>query len=167
MTVVSILLYHSVSESPSAALRPFSLSPDAFRSHADAIAESGVEALSVSDYVHRRSAGTLPARPAVITFDDGFADFAEHALPVLEERGLPATLFVTTGFLEGCPGGRVSARPDDPMLSWSQLRELDARGIELGAHTHGHPHLDTLSPPAARAEIERSKALLENELGHA
>ena len=166
MTLVPILLYHSISETPSALMRPFTVTPAAFRRQLEAVAESGADVLSVSDLVARREAGTLPERPAAITFDDGFADFAEHALPALAERGLPATLYVTTGFLAGGPGPLVRARPADATLHWSQLRGIDADGIEVGAHTHGHPHLDTLSREAARGEIVRSKELLEDELGH-
>jgi peptidoglycan/xylan/chitin deacetylase (PgdA/CDA1 family) len=167
MTLVPILLYHSVSEQPSATMRPFTVAPAAFREQLAAVAESGTTVLTVSELVERRDAGSLPARPAAITFDDGFADFADEALPALAEHRLAATLYVTTGFLAGCPGGSAPARPEDPTLAWSQLRELEHEGVELGAHSHGHPHLDTLTPSAAREEIAGCKKLLEDELGHA
>ena len=166
MTLVPILLYHSISERPSAAMRPFTVPPATFREHLEAVAGSGATMLEVSEFVERREARRLPARPAVITFDDGFADFAEHALPALVHQRLPATLYVTTGFLAGCPAGSARARPDDRALDWSQLKEIDAQGIEIGAHTHGHPHLDTLAPDAARQEIAGCKTILEGELGH-
>jgi peptidoglycan/xylan/chitin deacetylase (PgdA/CDA1 family) len=167
MTLVPILLYHSISERPSAAMRPFTVLPATFRAHLDAVADSGAAMLTVSEFVDRRESRTLPARPAVITFDDGFADFAEHALPALAHHRLRATLYAATGFLAGCPGGPARARPEDPALDWSQLREIHSQGIEIGAHTHGHPHLDTLAPPAARDEISGCKTLLQDELGHA
>src|SRR5207302_1064154 len=98
--------------------------PDTFRSHLSAIAGSGGTALTVSAFVAARDAGALPERPVVITFDDGFADFADAALPALEDAGLACTLYVTTGLLEATP--RPAARPirSDPMLHWRQLREL-------------------------------------------
>jgi peptidoglycan/xylan/chitin deacetylase (PgdA/CDA1 family) len=163
--LVPILLYHSVSDAPSAQMRPFTVGPSVFRRQLEAVAESGVDVLSVSDFVRLRETAMLPERPAVITFDDGFADFAEHALPALAEHRLPATLYVTTGFLAGCPDGPAWARPAERMLHWSQLRDLDAAGVEIGAHTHNHPYLDTLVEGAARDEIVRSRALLEEELG--
>ncbi len=159
MQVVPILLYHSISDAPSAVMRRFTVSPATFRQHLELVAESGVTVLPVSDFVARRESATLPTRTAVITFDDGFADFAEHALPALQD--FPATLYVTTGFLDGSG----PARPPEATLSWSQLGEIVASGIEIGAHSRSHSYLDTLSADAAREEIEGSKALLEDKLG--
>jgi peptidoglycan/xylan/chitin deacetylase (PgdA/CDA1 family) len=148
-------------------MRPFTVTPATFRRQLDVVAESGATVLPVSDFVNRRESATLPSSTAVITFDDGFADFAEHALPALAERGLAAVLYVTTGFLEGCPDAPARARPADATLHWSQLTEIESRGIEIGAHSHSHPYLDSLSSGAAQGEIVRSKTLLEDELGHA
>lgn len=164
MQPIPILLYHSVSASPSAAIAPFSVSPDVFSSHLDAIVESHRTPLTVSEYAAGLGTGTLPDRPVVITFDDGYSDFHEHALPALARRGLPSTLYVTTGFLEGGTP-QVPARPPDPMLHWSQLAELVAAGTEIGAHGHRHFQLDTLSVPGARDEITRCKVLLEDAIG--
>lgn len=166
MTLVPILLYHSVSGDPSPVMRPFTVAPAAFRRQLETVVESGVDVLTISGFLAGRDAGTLPPRPAVITFDDGLADFASDAMPALADHGLPATLYITTGFLDGCPEEQAAIRPPDAMLHWSQLRELESGGIELGAHSHGHPYLDTLSPRAARDEIVRSKTMLEAELGH-
>ena len=150
MTSVSILLYHSISEAASDGIESFTTTPAEFGAHLDAVVASGLPVLTVSEFAARRE----PA--VVITFDDGFADFAEHALPALAERGLPSTLYVTTGFLD-TPG----------MLRASQLREFVGHGVEIGAHTHTHPQLDTISLGAARDEITQSKQLLEDALGSA
>jgi peptidoglycan/xylan/chitin deacetylase (PgdA/CDA1 family) len=72
----------------------------------------------------------------------------------MQERGLTATLYVTTGTLGAAP-----------MLDWPQLPALRAAGIEIGAHSHTHPQLDTLAPDAAREEIAGCKALIERSLG--
>jgi peptidoglycan/xylan/chitin deacetylase (PgdA/CDA1 family) len=119
----------------------------------------------VSELVRRRAAGELPARPVAITFDDGFADFASHALPALTAGGLAATIYLTTGFIGGRSrwlerigeGGRR-------MLSWSQVAAIADSGIECGAHSVTHPQLDVLPPGAAREEIVRSRAVLEDRL---
>jgi peptidoglycan/xylan/chitin deacetylase (PgdA/CDA1 family) len=99
----------------------------------------------------------------VITFDDGYADFARTALPALQARSLVATLYVTTGWIEDGKTAREPG-PDDPMLSWSQLPELLSAGVELGAHSHTHPHMDTLGASALRDELRRPKELLEDAL---
>jgi peptidoglycan/xylan/chitin deacetylase (PgdA/CDA1 family) len=128
--------------------------------------EGGFTVLRVSafaDLLYRRA--PLPPRPVVITFDDGFADFYDTALPALHERGFCSTLYVPTGLLRGRPERIRVPSLGDSLLEWSQLAEIQRSGVEIGAHSHTHPHLDTLSTSAAREEITRSKALLEDELG--
>jgi peptidoglycan/xylan/chitin deacetylase (PgdA/CDA1 family) len=161
---VPILLYHSVSDSPSRALRDFTVTPATFARQLAAIAATGATTLTVSQYLAALDARTLPERVVIITFDDGFADFYDHALPALGEHALACTLYVATGFLEGRPALRVPRRPPDRMLEWRQLHELTAAGIEIGAHSHSHFHLDTLSREVARDEIGSCKTLLEQEL---
>ena len=140
--------------------------PDTFRQHLDYIVERGMSSLVVSSFAEiLRGSSQLPERPVVITFDDGFADFAEAALPALRERGLAATLYVTTGFLRGRASRPRGPGYEDRMLAWSQLGELRAQGVEIGGHSHTHPHLDTLSRKDAWEEVTRCKSLLEEELG--
>jgi peptidoglycan/xylan/chitin deacetylase (PgdA/CDA1 family) len=88
----------------------------------------------------------------VARFDDGFAYCPDIALP---ERGLVSALYVTTGFLRGAPGRGRAHGVDDPMLAWSQLTRLRDQGVEIGAHSHTHPHRDKLYPAAVRDEIMR------------
>jgi peptidoglycan/xylan/chitin deacetylase (PgdA/CDA1 family) len=166
MSAIPILLYHSVSREPSALIRPFTVTPEVFGSHMDCVIEQGRVSLTVSELAAALE-GTipLPERPVVVTFDDGFADFQEVALPALRARGLGVTLYVTTGFLRGSRGAAHSPGFEDRMLAWSQLPELATEGVELGGHSHTHPHLDTLSPAQARVEIMRCKTLLEERLG--
>ena len=79
----------------------------------------------------------------VVTFDDGTADFADNALPILERHGIPVTLYAATAFIdEGRPF------PDDgPPLSWAALRDACATGlVDVGSHTHHHG-CSTGSPP--------------------
>jgi peptidoglycan/xylan/chitin deacetylase (PgdA/CDA1 family) len=108
----------------------------------------------------------LPSRPVVLTFDDGFADFAEAAA-AMASHNISSTQYITTGALRGRGPRPVDmAIPPAPMLDWSQLAELSENKVEIGAHTHTHPQLDTLRPAAALDEIQRCKHLLEDELGH-
>ena len=168
VTVVPILLYHRVADSASPLIAPFTVTPAVFREHLDCVVELGFTSLTVSGFLEAARGGApLPSRPIVITFDDGYADFYDAALPALRERGLSSTLYVTTGFLSGGREPPLAVRFEDPMLAWSQLPELRQLGVELGGHSHTHPHLDTLSRAAARDEVTRCKALLEDELGEA
>jgi peptidoglycan/xylan/chitin deacetylase (PgdA/CDA1 family) len=166
MTVVPILLYHSVTAEPARWIAPYAVAPATFARHVDLIVESGRTALIVSDLCSALCGdATLPSRPVVITFDDGFADFAD-AVAVLATRYLPSTLYVTTGALAG-RGSRPPnmAIPPARMLDWSQLAELSELGVEIGGHTHTHRQLDTLGDRAVDDEIRRSKGMLEDKLG--
>jgi peptidoglycan/xylan/chitin deacetylase (PgdA/CDA1 family) len=164
---IPVLLYHSVSNDPPAVIEEFTVTPSEFARQLDLVVESGFTVLKVSTFAEvLRGHAPLPPRPLVITFDDGFADFCDTALPALQERGLCATLYVPTGLLRGRPERVRFPSLGDSLLEWRQLAEIERSGIEIGAHSHTHPHLDTLSTAAAREEITRSKELLEDELAH-
>jgi peptidoglycan/xylan/chitin deacetylase (PgdA/CDA1 family) len=101
----------------------------------------------------------------VLTFDDGYADFYTDTLPELQRHGFTATLYVVTAFIGNTSRWLQREREAmRPLLTWPQLAEISASGIECGAHSHTHPALDMLPPSVARAEIIRSKELLEERL---
>ena len=105
--------------------------------------------------------------PVVLTFDDGFADFAANAWPLLTDRGLAATLYVTAGDLGGRSEWLASAGVRLPMLTPREIADLAADGCEIGAHSMTHPHLDCLPHAVAYEEIRHSKDVLEQVLGQA
>ena len=95
----------------------------------------GFTGLTFGELAQRRRTGQpFPARPIVLTFDDGYADLVEEALPKLIEHGFPATVFVTTGWLRDAVRHTAASAPGR-MLSWAQLAELSAAGVEVAAHT--------------------------------
>jgi peptidoglycan/xylan/chitin deacetylase (PgdA/CDA1 family) len=163
--LVPVLLYHAVTDTPGNHIAPFAVSPAEFERQLDTLLETGHRCVTFGEYMRMRAAGDGLAdqRVAVLTFDDGFADFAENALPAMRARGLPSTLYVTTGWLADTPDRAPG--PSDPMLSWSQLPELLDQDVELGAHSHSHPHMDTVPTPAVLEELRRPKELMEDALG--
>jgi glycosyltransferase involved in cell wall biosynthesis/peptidoglycan/xylan/chitin deacetylase (PgdA/CDA1 family) len=192
------------------------------------------ELVTVSDLASRLEDPRPMGRPlAAITVDDGYADFHTVALPILAERGVPATLYATAGFVDGrCwlwwdalrhllevhPGGtleleldgqvvawqlgdaasrqnaweriadtlvsrnaeratvlsaleaaagqRVPTRPtlEYAPMSWAQLAEAEAAGIEIGGHTMTHAFLPGLDHDGLRQELNAAKALMEQHL---
>ena len=99
----------------------------------------------------------LPAKPVVITFDDGYRDVLANAAPVLERLGMPATAYVITGRISGS---------DVSFLSWAQLKALEQNGVQIGSHTVSHAELPRLTDPAALQELIQSRLALERHLGH-
>lgn len=163
---VPVLLYHSVSDDAPRWIRAYTVAPTVFSRHLDLILESGCTPLTVSELCHLLAVERcLPRHPVVITFDDGFADFAEVALPAMGAREIVSTLYLTTGAIEGLDRARTCL-PPAPMLHAVQLVELEAAGVELGAHSRTHPQLDVIPTHRALDEIGHSKAILEDALGH-
>jgi peptidoglycan/xylan/chitin deacetylase (PgdA/CDA1 family) len=156
---IPILLYHAVTDRPSDFIAPYTVSPATFRRHLAAVAATGATTLTVSGLLAALAGGTLPERPVLVTFDDGYLDTLTAAAPALAEHGMTSTVYVTTGVVGATsPGG-------DVMLSWPQVGELAALDHEIGAHSHTHPQLDTLSVAAMQREIEGSRARLQAGTG--
>lgn len=163
---VPILMYHSVTDRPAAETRGLAVRPGDLAEQLGHLADGGFTPLTFSDLACAScgSGNALPARPVVITFDDGYADFHSEALPVLARYGFPATLFVTTGWLDDA-GPHAAGRPLDRMLTWRQVEEVAAQGVEVAGHSHSHPQLDQIGDAALREELVRNKALLEDHIG--
>ncbi len=104
----------------------------------------------------------MPRRNVVITFDDGFSDIYDHALPVLSARHIPAVVFATTDRQSSDWPGRH--RPY-PLLTRSQLREMTESGIDIGSHSRTHARLTECSSDDLWNEVDGSKKILEDMLG--
>jgi peptidoglycan/xylan/chitin deacetylase (PgdA/CDA1 family) len=121
----------------------------------------------LSEQVAGCNAGKNMGGTLSITLDDGYLDNYEVAAPILRKLGLPATFFVTTGFI----GTRTVAFWDRGLprapgwMDWSQLRSLASQGFEIGCHTHTHIDLGTADERTAWAELESSKGELHEQLG--
>jgi peptidoglycan/xylan/chitin deacetylase (PgdA/CDA1 family) len=100
--------------------------------------------------------------PVVVTFDDGTADFADCAVPVLVRHGIPVVLYTATAYIEN-----ESPFPHDGVpLSWSALRDLLATGlVTIGSHTHTHALLDRADDSVVAGELDESIRLIGDRLG--
>lgn len=164
---IPILLYHSVDDRPPADFRPWAVSQDLFVDHLDMLVELGWVGLSVGQLTElTRTGSPVPERAVVVTFDDGFRDFASNAWPLLKARGLPATLYVTAGqvggsseWLESMGAGQL------PILGAAEIGGLSDDGVEIGAHSMTHPQLDAVGRERAWREINDSKYALEAIVG--
>jgi len=160
-----VLGYHGVAESRLRDdLSLLQVSPRRFRAQLEMLTDAGFRFVTMAELARRAGGGTPEPGMAVVTFDDGMRNNRRVALPILSEYGIPATVYVTIGFISGespwiGPGG------DGAMMSEEELRDLAAAGWELGAHTMTHPDLSTLDYDACLEEIEQSRAELERIAG--
>ncbi len=132
---------------------------------ADQIAELRAtrSVVSLTDGIQRLADPSTAREPTVaITFDDGTADFADLALGVLVEQGVPATLYVATEFIERGTNFPNGGAP----LTWPALRDAITTGlVDVGSHTHTHALLDRMPPDLIAAELDRSIALIGEHTG--
>jgi peptidoglycan/xylan/chitin deacetylase (PgdA/CDA1 family) len=140
-----ILLYHRVG----AGGREIDIPADRFEEQMAMLAGSG-DVRSLDDALRDGAGGV------VVTFDDGFRDFHEGALPALVRHRIPAVLYLATGLVDGSTDA----------LTWTQLEEASSTGlVTVGGHTHGHTDLSRASAEVAEGEMRRCKDQIEDRLG--
>jgi peptidoglycan/xylan/chitin deacetylase (PgdA/CDA1 family) len=164
MAEIPFLTYHSVDGSGS----PVSTAPRDFERQMAFLARAGYRTIRLGEAAALvRAREPLPERRLLISFDDGYRNNLETALPILRRHGFTAVVFVTTGVIGGDNSwpDQHPAIPKLPMMDPDELRALRAGGIDIGAHTHTHSRLPELGPTAVREELSRSKNILEDILG--
>jgi peptidoglycan/xylan/chitin deacetylase (PgdA/CDA1 family) len=156
-----ILFYHRVSDDRD----ELAVSPANFRRQMDYLATEAYRVVDVLQAAALLDRGELPPRTIGLSFDDGYLDVAEQALPVLAERGFRATVFVAPAVVDGWATFHwYKSQP--PLLGWDEIVELDREGtLGFEAHTLTHPILPALRDEAAIEEIVGSKIALETRLG--
>jgi peptidoglycan/xylan/chitin deacetylase (PgdA/CDA1 family) len=163
---VVVLIYHRVGGGSGTEV---DLPPEAFDEQMAWLAATG-RVVSLDDALAQLAAGDDRAvdgeapdeGPIVVTFDDGTADLAEVATPILVRHGVPAIVYLATKFVdEG-----LDFPDDGAPLSWAAVRDMAATGlVTFGSHTHAHLLLDRLPPAEAVDELDRSKVLIEHHVG--
>jgi peptidoglycan/xylan/chitin deacetylase (PgdA/CDA1 family) len=156
---IPVLMYHEIADVTATPSR-LAVAPEVFADQLAFLRDAGYTALTAGELAGmlEDGRGQLPERPVVLTFDDGYGDFYDHALPLLKQNEMTGTVFATTGWI-GLDGKAKR------MLSWRQIDEVIDYGVEIGAHTIKHPQLDQLPHRELREELSVSKELLENKLG--
>jgi peptidoglycan/xylan/chitin deacetylase (PgdA/CDA1 family) len=157
-----VLCYHGVGPISAGGdpLRLF-VSRELFSHHLDVIQRLGYELLTVTDLWQLMRSGSNARRSASITFDDGLVRTAHEGVAVLLERGIPCSMFVSTGLL----GKRHPDLDGAMIMTPAEVVELAAAGVEIGAHSVDHVRLDDLSYADALDQLRRSRAFLEDLLG--
>jgi peptidoglycan/xylan/chitin deacetylase (PgdA/CDA1 family) len=156
-----ILLYHRVSDDDD----PLAVAPRRFREQMACLAAEGYRVVDLIEALDLLGAGVAPPRTIALTFDDGFADVGDEALPVLQRHGFRATVFVTTGVTDGRVAFPWYER-QPKVLGWDEIVALDRQGtLRFEAHTVTHPSLLAVDDGTAAAEIRDSRHELQGRLG--
>ena len=149
---VPVLYYHSVMLEVGNEVR---MPPDQFEAQMAYLKDQGYQSITLNQlYLAFYKGGSLPPKPFVITFDDGYVDNYTNAFPILKKYGYTATIFMVTSYIDG-----------KGFLSWSQLKELVASGWEIESHTTTHPYLSKVDEATLWHELKSSKDFLEEGLG--
>ncbi|MEU9392494.1 polysaccharide deacetylase family protein [Streptomyces sp. NPDC048324] len=155
-------MYHSVDDCADDPYR-ITVTPQRLREQLRWLRGRGLKGVSLTDLLTARARGR--GRDLVaLTFDDGYADFVDNALPALRRWGFGATLFVLPGRL----GGTNAWDPDGPrkpLLTADGIRHAAAEGIEIGSHGLTHVDLTTADDATLASEVHESRALLEELAG--
>lgn len=130
---VPILMYHYVSVPPvdaNAVRRDLSVPADIFDQEMRYLSEQGYQTIQLRDLVKYFETGAqLPPKPIILTFDDGYADHYTNVFPTLKDFGFTGTFFIITQFADQGAKG---------YMTWQQIQELAANGMEIGTHTIDH-----------------------------
>ena len=163
LTGLPILTYHHVGPRPRGArLKGLYVSPRLFEKQVLELKSASFQTTGLE---------TLPAqrnelRRISLTFDDGFRDVFEHALPVLTRNGFQAILYLVSGRIGGTNEWQQRAGDvAEPLMDEAQVRDWLAAGQHIGSHTVTHPWLTRISTEAAREEIAASRKVLQDCFG--
>jgi len=160
---VPILMYHSVSDNLFGKSRPYyqiNTSPQAFARQMEWLYEADYNTLTLPQLKAAFERGSVPPRTAVITFDDGYRDFYTDAFASLRKYGFTASVFLATNRIQDTPAKIEGA----DYLTWGDVRELHAEGIDFGSHTASHPDLRSLDTEEVEYELGCSKHTIEDHL---
>src|SRR6185312_6890055 len=161
---VPILMYHRVAPAGAgpAALERYRVSPEAFEAQMAALRRRGYWGVGPDELAAAMASGKpLPGRPVMITFDDGYADFADHAWPVLRKHDFAATVFVVPAKVGGVADWDERYGPPARLMDWDRIAELAEGGVYVESHGYTHRPMNRLPVEEVYREMLASQARIE------
>ena len=150
---IPILMYHVVQDDPNS--NSLFLSPGHFQEHLDYMEAAGIHPVTMKQvYDHWYNGAKLPAKPIVLSFDDGYRSMYTEVWPRLKAKNMTGVFYIITSFI-----GR------DTNLTEDMIREMAAGGMEIGSHSVNHLDMSTLSSAQLDSELQDSKGVLEQLTG--
>jgi len=155
---ISILLYHSIGLNNAQS----NVTPNQFEMQMEYLRKN-YTVVSLDEIISFIKEGkSLPKKPVAITFDDGYQNVYQNAYPLLKKYRLPATIFITTGYVQKkMPLNQIQLR----MLSWTEIKKMSNNNVTIGAHTITHPNLEQVDLETAKKEILESREEIEANIG--
>ncbi len=157
----SILMYHCVNNTSFL----FNVRPKDFAWQMKYLKDNNFNVISYAELVDLlESKKEIPTKTVVLTFDDGFLDNYTTVFPVLKKHNFPATIFLTTSFIDGYFFIEKFNKKFN-MLTWEQIKEMENSGlVDFQPHTINHHKLAKISKEEMEKEIKESKKILEEKL---
>ncbi|MFC1621051.1 polysaccharide deacetylase family protein [Candidatus Omnitrophota bacterium] len=158
---IKILLYHSISDNHK---DPCNVQIKDFEEQMKWIVDNGYKVISLKEALESLNKDNIQERSIVLTFDDGFVDFSENALPILNKYNFKATIFIVTSQV-----GKMSNWRDNnlnlPLMDWKELEEIANSGCSIGSHGLYHRDLIGLTVEGLDKETSVSKQIIFDRLG--
>ncbi len=168
MSGVSILMYHQVGPFEGVAgHRALVCDVRRFAAQMAYLHRFGYPVLSMDEVsACLRGERPIPDRAVALTFDDGYENFYEYALPILRSHGFTATVYVVANLVgRHAEWLEADGLPQPALMDAARLREIHTAGITVGAHACDHIRLAGLAPAALRHQVGASRHALEDLLG--
>ncbi|MFQ5812535.1 MAG: polysaccharide deacetylase family protein [Anaerolineae bacterium] len=157
---VPILMYHHIAVPPPDAdtiRRDLSVAPSDFEEQLRYLTKAGYHSITLRNLIYYLTIGKrLPRQPIILTFDDGYRDNYTHAYPLLKKHGFVGTFFLITAPID---------QEHEEYLSWDQVKEMSAGGMEFEPHTYTHPDLRGQPVDYIVWQIMASKEAIEERTG--
>lgn len=161
---VPVIIYHSVRpymEGESQYQDLYDVTPELLEQELTYIEEHGYHPILMRDVdaYWRGATSSLPEKPVILSFDDGWKNQYDYAYPLLQKHGMKAVFFIFTNPMD---------YKKDHWMSWDNIIELDRAGMEIGGHTRTHPYLTKIAHDDNKLdyEIAQPKLIIEKRLGH-
>ncbi len=157
---VPILMYHYIGNNPNpadTARNVLSVAPDKFDAQMSYLTQQGYTPITLDDlygvYNLQRS---MPAKPIILTFDDGYVDFYYNAYPILRKYNFHAVSFIPTGLIN-----------QGYYMTWAQVKEIQSSHlVTFEDHSITHPNLVSLSADKITSELRDSRTILQQQTGY-
>lgn len=156
---IPVLLYHDLQHEYEPHRAVITVTPERFDEHISALLNNGYTPVSFED-VYNASLGnyTLPAKPVIVSFDDGYLTNYTYAFPIIQKYGIKSTIFVVTE--------TVGQTVGNPHFTWEQAKTMQKSGlVSIQSHTFSHNDMQTLDNFQIERELRLSKYLVEKNLG--